>query len=533
MSTKVTKPARNERVAKTRRFIVLTALIVALGGFLMGFDASVISGVNKFIELEFNLTKIELGWAVSSLTLTSTLAMMIAGPLSDRIGRKRVLTFAAVLYAISAMGSAFAPNFTVLIIARMVGGFGVGASLIIAPMYIAEISPPHMRGRMVAFNQLNIVLGISVAFLTNYLILKWGASGADWAVSLGLDAHNWRWMLGVEAIPAVFYFFALFLVPWSPRWLAMRGRYEEAYKVMVMACEPEEAREIIDSVRASVESEEPREKLPISSLFKKSLRLVIMLGLVIGVLQQITGINSVFFYAPMIFEQSGIGTDASFSQAIYVGLINLIFTVVAILLIDKLGRKPLLVFGMAGIAICMFLIAYGFHSATYRLDEAALASLPETVDVQALTPLIGQEFSSDLAYKEAIRTQLGQVSANAHESVLITAATDMNALLILIGILGFVASFAVSIGPVMWVLFSELFPNWIRGLAISFVGLVNSAVSFGVQLIFPWELDTLGSALTFAIYGGFALFGLVFILAKLPETKGRSLEELEKQLVKE
>lgn len=533
MTTPETGLPRNVRVAKTRRFIVLTALIVALGGFLMGFDASVISGVNKFIELEFNLSKIELGWAVSSLTLTSTLAMMVAGPLSDRIGRKRVLTFAAVLYAISAIGSAFAPNFTLLIIARMVGGFGVGASLIIAPMYIAEISPPHMRGRMVAFNQLNIVLGISVAFLTNYLILKWGASGAEWAVSLGLDTHQWRWMLGVEAVPAVFYFFGLFLVPWSPRWLAMRGRYDEAYKVMIKACEPEEAREIIEAVRASVESDEPRTKTPIRDLFKKSLRFVITLGLVIGVLQQITGINSVFFYAPMIFEQSGIGTDASFSQAIYVGLINLVFTVVAILLIDKLGRKPLLVFGMAGIAVCMFIIAYCFHSATYRLDAEALALLPDTVDTEALAPVVGQEFTSDVDYKNALRAQLGVTSANAHESALITAAVDMNALLILIGILGFVASFAVSIGPVMWVLFSELFPNWIRGLAISFVGLVNSTVSFGVQLIFPWELDTLGSALTFAIYGGFALFGLVFILAKLPETKGRSLEDLEKQLVKE
>ncbi len=525
------KAARNERAAHTRRFIVLTALIVALGGFLMGFDASVISGVNKFIELEFALTKLQLGWAVSSLTLTSTLAMMVAGPLSDRIGRKRVLTFAAILYTFSALGSAFAPSFTTLIIARMIGGFGVGASLIIAPMYIAEISPPHMRGRMVAFNQLNIVMGISVAFLTNYLILKWGSEGSEWAIRLGLDVYNWRWMLGVEAIPAILYFFALFFVPWSPRWLAMKGRYEEAYKVMVRACEPNEAREIIDTVKRSIETEEPREKLPISSLFKKSLRLVITIGLVIGVLQQLTGINSVFFYAPMIFEQSGIGTDASFSQAIYVGLINLVFTVIAILLIDKLGRKPLLVFGMSGIAICMFLIAYCFHSASYTLQPDRLDALTEQMDIEPLNPLIGQRFESDVDYKNALRAHISAETLNANESALITAAVDMNAWLILIGILGFVASFAVSIGPVMWVLFSELFPNWIRGLAISFVGLVNSAVSFGVQLIFPWELDTLGSSLTFAIYGAFALFGLVFIVIKLPETKGRSLEDLEKQLV--
>ena len=222
-------------------FIILIALIVALGGFLMGFDASVISGVNKFIEIEFDLSKLELGWAVSSLTLTATLAMLVAGPLSDRISRKKVLTYAAILYFVSAVGSALAPSFIVLVIARMIGGIGVGASLIIAPMYIAEISPPAMRGRMVSFNQLNIVLGISVAFFTNYLILQLGQSDASWAQTLKFDEYNWRWMLGLEALPAILYFFALFIVPRSPRWLAMKGRYDEALEVMRKAAEEEEA----------------------------------------------------------------------------------------------------------------------------------------------------------------------------------------------------------------------------------------------------------------------------------------------------
>ena len=188
----------SKEINKKNQFVVLVALIVALGGFLMGFDASVISGVNKFIEVEFGLTKIELGWAVSSLTLSATLAMMVAGPISDRIGRKKVLTIAAVLYAVSAIGSAIAPSFLLLVIARMIGGLGVGASLIIAPMYIAEISPPEMRGRMVSFNQLNIVLGISVAFFTNYLILQLGQSDASWAQSLnsmsttGVGCLDWK-----------------------------------------------------------------------------------------------------------------------------------------------------------------------------------------------------------------------------------------------------------------------------------------------------------------------------------------------------
>lgn len=514
-------------------FIIRIALIVALGGFLMGFDASVISGVNKFIELEFELTKLQLGWAVASLTLTATLAMMVAGPISDVIGRKQILTYAAALYTLSAIGSALAPDFLFLVIARMVGGIGVGISLIIAPMYIAEISPPEMRGRLVSFNQLNIVLGISVAFFTNYLILQLGDSDAQWAKDLKFGEYNWRWMLGLEALPAVLYFFGLFLVPRSPRWLAMKGYYNEAVRIMTRYSGEEVALKVIEEIKEGMGVNTKKERVPLKTLFKPALRLVISIGLVIGILQQITGINSVFFYAPMIFEQSGIGTDASFSQAILVGLVNLVFTLMAIAFIDKWGRKPLLIFGVSGVAVCMFLLSYGFHSATYELSNESVELLPEEVDRAAIAPIIGKSFASDLSYKEALRESLGEDVSKKYESQLITAAVDMNAVLILIGILGFVAAFAVSLGPIMWVLFSELFPNYIRGLAISFVGLVNSAVSFSVQLVFPWELETLGSSTTFLIYGVFAVLGLIFILRTVPETKGKSLEELEAILVKE
>lgn len=513
-------------------FIVLVALTVALGGFLMGFDASVISGVNKFVELQFHLSKLEVGWAVSSLTLSATVAMMFAGPWSDKIGRKKILTYAALLYSISAIGSALAPSYITLVIARMIGGIGVGISLIIAPMYIAEISPPKMRGRMVSFNQLNIVLGISVAFFTNYLILRLGQSSASWAHTLKFSEYNWRWMLGLEALPAILYFFALFFVPQSPRWLAMKGQYDKALKIMTRASGEDEAKKIIDQVRESFKEEDKDKRVPIKELLRPALRLVLIIGLVIGVLQQITGINSVFFYAPMIFEQSGIGTDAAFSQAILVGLINLVFTLIAISLIDRLGRKPLLIFGVSGIAICMFLLAYGFGSATYQLTDKSMDNLPAQVNKVKLSSLVGKTFDSDITYKAALRQALGTEEAHTYESQLLTSAVHMNAVLILIGILGFVASFAISIGPVMWVLFSELFPNYIRGLAISFVGLVNSAVSFLVQLIFPWELEKLGSSYTFLVYGLLAAIGLIFILTKVPETKNKSLEELEAILVK-
>ncbi len=454
------------------RYTIRVALTVALGGFLMGFDASVISGVVTFIQPEFELTKIELGWSVASLTLTATLAMMVSGPLSDRLGRRPVLKIAAVLFAISAVASAVAPSFITLVAARMLGGFGVGAALIIAPMYIAEIAPAAMRGRMVSFNQLNIVIGISAAFFTNYLILRFGQSDLAWAEALRLGEWNWRWMLGVEALPAIFYFLALFAVPESPRWLVMNGKDDDARRVLEKVSGSAQAEADIRAVKASLHAERSAERAALRELFRPAMRLVLVIGVSVAILQQVTGINSVFFYAPMIFEQSGIGTDASFMQAVLVGLVNLVFTVLAILFIDRLGRRPLLGAGLTGIAVCMLLLSYGF------------------------------------------------------------GAADMNPTIILVGILGFVASFAISLGPVMWVLFSELFPNRVRGLAISFVGLINSAVSFLVQLIFPWELQNLGNSVTFLIYGLFAIVGLIILMRLLPETKGKSLEELEAELVR-
>ena len=514
------------------RYSLVVAIIVALGGFLMGFDASVISGVVGFIETEFSLTRIQLGWSVASLTLTATLAMMVAGPISDRFGRRPVLMAAAVLFAVSAIYSALAPDFISLVIARMIGGLGVGAALIIAPMYIAEIAPPAKRGRMVSFNQFNIVLGISIAFFSNYLILRLGQSGLDWVQSLGIDTWAWRWMLCVEALPAVIYFVALFFVPESPRWLAMHDRRDEALAVFSQFSDEQTARANLEAVEQSIGEEAVAERGSLRELFAPAMRLVLTIGVSIAILQQITGINSVFFYAPMIFEQSGVGTDASFMQAVLVGLVNLVFTVVAMAVIDKFGRRPLLGVGLSGIAASMFLLSYGFGSASYTLDADDLRNLSAELDRAALQQVIGKEYQSDVEFREAMSGAVGAEVFAAHESQLVTAAVDLNASLILFAILAFVASFAISLGPVMWVLFSELFPNTLRGLAISFAGLINSGVSFGVQLVFPWELQNFGSSVTFLIYGVFALVGLVLMLRILPETRGRSLEELEEILVR-
>jgi MFS family permease len=475
----------------------------------MGFDASVISGVVGFIEVEFSLTKIQVGWSVSSLALTATLAMMLSGPLSDRIGRRPVLRIAATLFAVSAIASALAPSFYWLVVARMLGGLGVGAALIIAPMYIAEMAPPESRGRLVSFNQLNIVIGISVAFFSNYLILTLGESGAAWTEALKLAEWNWRWMLGVETLPAIMYLFALLFVPESPRWLAMRGRDDEAVAVLERVGGRERASDDLRAVKEAIAAEAALGRVSPKTLLHPSLRLVMTIGVSVGILQQITGINAVFFYAPMIFEQSGIGTNASFMQAVLVGLVNLV------------------------IAVCMLALSWGFGSATYTLDETGINSLPSELDRQQLALVVDTTYESDTEFREALFAAVGEDTYKQFESEFVSTAIAMNPMLILFAILGFVASFAVSIGPIMWVLFSELFPNRVRGVAISFVGLINSTVAFLVTFIFPWQLETLGNAGTFLIYGLFAVVGLVFVMRILPETKGRSLEELETILVKE
>lgn len=519
-------------MTRETRFTVTIALIVALGGFLMGFDASVISGVVGFIEVEFALTKIQLGWAVSSLALTATLGMMLSGPLSDRIGRRPVLQIAAVLFAVSAVASAAAPTFFTLVLARMVGGLGVGAALIVAPMYIAEIAPPESRGRLVSFNQLNIVIGISAAFFSNYLILSLGEQELAWTETLRLAEWNWRWMLGIEALPALLYLVALLLVPESPRWLAMRDREQEALDVLERVRGSAGASRDLKAVRESIAAEAGLGKISLRTLLDPSLKLVLTIGISVGILQQITGINSVFFYAPMIFEQSGIGTNAAFMQAVLVGLVNLVFTVVAMAIIDRLGRRLLLGWGLAGIAACMLILAYSFGAATYTLSGEAIEEAPADIDRLEIAAVADTTYHSDTDFREAVYAAIGQEAYKRNEGYLLSSAININPTLVLAAILGFVASFAVSLGPIMWVLFSELFPNRVRGLAISFAGFVNSTVAFLVTLVFPWQLENIGISATFLIYGLFAAAGLLFIMRILPETKGRSLEELETILVR-
>lgn len=505
---------------------VYFAIVVALGGFIFGFDASVISGVIGFVSDEFGLNEWQQGFVVSSPTLGALFGSMFAGVCADIYGRKKVIITIAALYVVSALFSAFAVNFYMLVIARMIGGIAF-ASLVLAPMYIAEISPAKYRGKMISINQLNIVIGFSAAYFANYFLLELSGGTNQLAASLGITENVWRWMLGLEIIPAFLYLLLLFTIPESPRWLVVNEKISQAKSVIKKLFPNENATNIIEDIQKDHSDKTPPLLERIKELFSSKMSFILTVGLIVAVSQQITGVNAVYFYAPSIFEQSGIGQNAAFSQAIWVGVINVVFTIVAMMFIDKLGRKPLLIVGLAGVFISMSIASYGFSQATYQLTSQKVELIEQVEIKEKLSPLLDITFDNDVDYKNALNETLGEKQARKHQSILIQAAVDMNPTIILVGILGFVASFAISLGPVMWVLLAEIFPNHLRGIGIAFTGLVNSGISFTIQLIFPWELATLGTATTFMIYGIFALLGLGLIYRLLPETKGKSLEEIE------
>ena len=508
--------------------IVLIAFVVSLGGFLFGFDAGIISGVMSYASPEFDLNDIQSGWVVSSPSFAAMIAMLFSGRLSDKIGRKKMLLFVAFLYAISAVFSALATSYEMLYIARMIGGLGFGAALVLAPMYIAEISTAENRGKLVAIQQLNIVLGFFTAFLSNYFFNKYNTSG----VSFLTDENVWRWMLGVELIPAVFYFIFLFFVPKSPRWLYLREKFEEAKSILHQIHGKEKGSIEIISIEKNIHADKNKSALKIKDLLKPSLRFILIVGLIVGILQQITGINAVYFYATSIFKQTGIGTDAAFSSGILLSTITVVFTLVAMYLIDRMGRRPLLLIGTAGIAVSLLVCAYGFNQATYELSKEKINQF-EFSESEKLLPFSDKVYKSDVNFKKDIKSALGNKVYSKNDGAILEAATTINANLILIGILGFIACFAFSLGPVMWVLLSELYPIKYRGLAIGFIAFVNSLISSIIQLIFPWELSNLGNALTFFIFGIIAFVGFFILVKILPETKGKSLEELEMELVTE
>lgn len=501
-----------------KSYTTFISLIVALGGFLLGFDSAVISGAVKGISIYFDMTDEMLGFAVGCVIFGAMAGNLMSGYFADTYGRKSTLLVIAALFVISASWSALATNYTEFIIARIIGGVGIGGAILIAPMYIGEVAPAHLRGRLVSFNQLNIVLGISVAYFSNYFLVTYGED-------------SWRWMLGVEAIPALLYFLFLFMVPKSPRWLVQHCNKVAAAKLTLEKIGGKDyADQTINEIQQHINLSESKGRL--SDLLNGKYTTIMIIALGIAFFQQITGINAIFYYAPTIFEQAGGSTDASFLQAIVVGLTNLVFTLVAIALIDKLGRKPLLLIGTAAMTIALLMATYAFNKATYSLSETNIAKITNQDTQQLLQPLENNTYNSQNLLYSAVETKLNKEQFTDFKRNQITNLISINASLVLISILLYVAAFAISLGPVMWALVSEIFPNKIKGIAISVVGFFNSLVSFSVTQIFPWELSNLGPTLTFAIYAILSILAFLFVARYVVETKGKSLEQLEQLLLK-
>jgi MFS family permease len=311
----------------------------------------------------------------------------------------------------------------------------------------------------------------------------------------------------------------------------MSGNLTQAKNILIKIYGGKQAAIEINGIESNIQEKKLSEKVSLTDLLKPSLRFILIIGLVIGVLQQITGINAVYFYATSIFKQTGIGTNAAFFSGVLLSFTSVIFTIVAIFLIDKMGRRPLLLVGLSGIAISLLSISYGFSNATYKLTPQEIA-LFESFDASKLKNIENKVYVSDLEFKRDMKSTLGNQVYAKNEGPILEAAIDMNPVLVLVGILGFIACFAFSLGPVMWVLLSELYPNKYRGIAIGVIGFINSFVSWLIQQIFPWELSTLGNALTFLIFGIIASLGFFILLKILPETKGKSLEQIELDLVK-
>ncbi|EFM10643.1 sugar transporter [Paenibacillus curdlanolyticus YK9] len=438
------------------RYVTLVSIIAALGGLLFGFDTAVVSGAIGFMQDKFDLNGVQTGWAVSSLIIGCIVGAAASGWLSDRFGRKKVLIAAALLFTIGSIFSAIPDTFTGYIIARMIGGLGIGITSTLCPLYNAEIAPARYRGRLVAFNQFAVVTGIFLTYFINSGIA--GAGDDAWDISTA-----WRWMFGVGAIPGILFLVMLFFVPESPRWLIKQGRPEEALNILLRIHGEDAARQEVLEIKASFNEKQGS----IRELFKPGLRFALIAGVGIAVLQQITGINAIMYYAPEILKSTGAGTNAALIQTILVGFINFAFTILSIWLIDKVGRKALLLVGSSVMALSLLFIGIVFHSG------------------HATGPWV------------------------------------------LVLLLVYVAAFAVSLGPVVWVLLAEIFPNRVRGIAIAIASMALWVADYVVSQSFPPLLDSAGPAVTYWIFGALSLVTVIFTWKFIPETKGKSLEDME------
>ena len=470
--------------------VVRIAAVAALGGFLFGYDSAVINGANAAIESEFNATSAELGFAVASALLGAAAGALIAGRLADHIGRLMVMRIAAILFFIAAIGTGFAWDLWVLVLFRIVGGLGVGIASVIAPAYIAEIAPAKLRGRLGSLQQLAIVTGIFISLLVDFIFAQL-AGGSGEILWFGLEA--WQWMFLAMIVPAVIYGLLALTIPESPRYLIAKHRIPEAKEILTGLLGPKNIDNKIARIRESMEREqEPSwQDLKVSGTGK--IATIVWVGLALSVFQQFVGINVIFYYSNILWEAVGFTEDQSFVITVISATINILTTLIAIATIDRIGRKPLLIIGSAGMTVTLATMAVIFGTASAC---TAITANCTATDITDKTP----DLSSAV---------LGSASAN----VALVAANL------------FVVAFGMSWGPVVWVLLGEMFPNRMRAMALSLAAGAQWVANWVVTVSFP-TLKDIGLGLAYGLYAGFALLSFFFVLKFIEETKGKQLEDM-------
>jgi SP family arabinose:H+ symporter-like MFS transporter len=455
---------------KTRASRVLwgASLTATIGGFLFGFDTAVISGTISFVKSQFGLSTLEEGWFVSSALVGCILGVVIAGSLSDRFGRKKVLFLSSLLFLLSTLGCTLAPTYVLLVIARLVAGMGIGVASMLSPLYISEIAPPASRGRLVSFYQFAITIGILCAYFSNAWVLELSRNFSPSAGLLSLIYREeiWRGMFGTMTIPNLLFLLLLFFIPESPRWLIAKGFGEKAKSVLADI----QAGEDIEVEYEQISRTISREEVSLSQLFHPDMRTALLVGIFLPVFSQLSGINAIIYYGPKILSEAGLSISDALGGQVSIGIVNVLFTLFAIWQVDKLGRKPLLMVGIAGVFVSLVAVGLFF-----------LQQVPQSVMLLAF-------------------------------------------------IMCFTACFSFSYGPVAWIVISEIFPTHIRGRAMSIATFALWTANAIVGQMFPWLLENAGPAGTFWIFAGLCVPAFLLVWRILPETKGKTLEEIEVQL---
>jgi len=471
MITPATAPDTELNAKYNLKYVWAISLVAALGGLLFGYDWVVIGGAKPFFEKYFHLQSETLsGWANSCALLGCLLGSLISGGLSDRFGRKKLLIVSAALFAVSSVLTGWAPTFSWFVAWRLLGGVAIGMASNLSPMYIAEVAPAHMRGRLVSINQLTIVIGILAAQITNMLIAEKvpdGATAAMIAASWN-GQYGWRWMFTAVAVPSLIFLFGAMMVPESPRWLVKNGRSDLARRVLlrISASLADQSLSDIENTIAASETRHVR----FGDLLESKMIKILGIGIALAVLQQWSGINVIFNYAEEIYRKAGYGVSDVLFNIVITGAVNLVFTLIAICTVDRVGRRILMLLGCAGIGLSHILIGVAY-----------------TVGLKGLYVLV------------------------------FTLCT--------------IGCYGMSLAPVTWVLISEIFPNRIRGAAISIAVSSLWIACFILTFTFPILNKSLGPAKTFWMYAAACLLGFIFILTRVPETKGKTLEQIERDLV--